>query len=315
MSRPNKPSPTHPGRPTHTRRHPVDHRHRRSSDQRSSAPATVWAPPPTAVGPAWESWLHASIRAAFLPSAGRMLVLTEQALHPSPPAAVVERRERTQDAGTLNLAGEASHPTDLHPTDTDRVDDGADLVFVDLRDSHIDDHDGHHVDHHVEHRLADRVGMRGRRALRPGGILTVLTRCHIPRLAATVTPTAAIDTAAELIDPTGPIVASAQNADLLYLQHIVIPTAPLLPPENALTTTAVVPRRGDRGDGQPAMPSVRPALDDGHGHDKRSHDKRSHDKRGHEQSHVDLLVFLSPRSPALARPDLGSASERARGAR
>ena len=35
------------------------------------------------------------------------------------------------------------------------------------------------------------------------------------------------------MDPTGSVVASAQNADLLYLQHIVIPTRPLAHPASA----------------------------------------------------------------------------------
>src|SRR2546423_989557 len=58
-----------------------------------------------------------------------------------------------------------------------------------------------------------RIGMLAAAALRGGGILAVLTRGHHQP-----TPGAA------LADPTGAIVAAAQNADLLYLQHIVIPT-------------------------------------------------------------------------------------------
>ena len=52
--------------------------------------------------------------------------------------------------------------------------------------------------------------------LRGGGILAVLTR--VRHTADGV-----------LVDATGGIVASAQNADLLYLQHIVIPAQPLRP--------------------------------------------------------------------------------------
>ena len=87
--------------------------------------------------------------------------------------------------------------------------------------------------------------------LRGGGILAVLTRCR---------PTA--DGA--LVDASGGIVASAQNADLLYLQHIVIPDRSLLP------------LRRDR-----CGPGAIRTLDR---------------PRAHEVAHVDLLVFARPRA-------------------
>jgi hypothetical protein len=49
--------------------------------------------------------------------------------------------------------------------------------------------------------------------LRVGGILTVLTHSDWSQ--------------GELVDPTGPVVASAQNADLLYLQHIIALHTPI----------------------------------------------------------------------------------------
>jgi hypothetical protein len=49
--------------------------------------------------------------------------------------------------------------------------------------------------------------------LRVGGILAVLTHSDWSR--------------GELVDPTGPVVASAQNADLLYLQHIIALHTPI----------------------------------------------------------------------------------------
>lgn len=54
---------------------------------------------------------------------------------------------------------------------------------------------------------ADEVARFAASALRIGGSLVVLTRCDWHE--------------GELRDPTGPMVASAQSADLLYLQHIV----------------------------------------------------------------------------------------------
>ena len=65
-----------------------------------------------------------------------------------------------------------------------------------------------------------------------------------------------------LVDATGGIVASAQNADLLYLQHIVIPAQPLRPPR---ATDAAAHQAPD-------LSTV------------------------HEVAHVDLLVFARPRT-------------------
>jgi hypothetical protein len=71
----------------------------------------------------------------------------------------------------------------------------ADLIITSLRPEHAGD------------RASDLVAMLAARLLRTGGILAVLTHCDWTR--------------GELTDPTGAVVASAQNADLLYLQHIV----------------------------------------------------------------------------------------------
>ncbi|WNV90187.1 hypothetical protein [Umezawaea sp. Da 62-37] len=54
---------------------------------------------------------------------------------------------------------------------------------------------------------ADLVALYAARRLRVGGILVVLTHCDW--------------TSGELTDPTGAVVTAGQNADLLYLQHIV----------------------------------------------------------------------------------------------
>jgi hypothetical protein len=105
-----------------------------------------------------------------------------------------------------------------------------------------------------------RIGMLAAVALRGGGLLAVLTRCH--RQSA---PGAA------LVDPTGAIVAAAQNADLLYLQHIVIPTGPLLPPRRHPTVSP--PQPPDRRDPDP------------HGR--------------HDIKHIDLLVFAQPHKDGL----------------
>src|SRR5829696_3858460 len=43
---------------------------------RSTVPATVWAPPPAAVGERWRVWLLSAIDHAFLPAHGRRVDLT-----------------------------------------------------------------------------------------------------------------------------------------------------------------------------------------------------------------------------------------------
>ncbi|ANZ42560.1 hypothetical protein BBK82_07630 [Lentzea guizhouensis] len=60
---------------------------------------------------------------------------------------------------------------------------------------------------------ADLVALYAARRLRVGGTLVVLTHCDW--------------TSGELTDPTGAVVTAGQNADLLYLQHIVALHAPV----------------------------------------------------------------------------------------
>jgi hypothetical protein len=84
--------------------------------------------------------------------------------------------------------------TQAVPADTD-------LIVTRLRPEHGGDH------------TSDLMALVAARLLRTGGILAVLTHCDWSDGA--------------LIDPTGAMVASAQNADLLYLQHIIALHAPV----------------------------------------------------------------------------------------
>jgi hypothetical protein len=77
----------------------------------------------------------------------------------------------------------------------------ADLIITSLRPEHSGD------------RVSDHVALAAARLLRTGGTLVVLTHSDW--------------TTGELVDPTGPVVASAQNADLLYLQHIIALHTPI----------------------------------------------------------------------------------------
>lgn len=91
------------------------------------------------------------------------------------------------------------------------------------------------------------------RALRLGGILAVLTHCHWD--------------GGRLVDPTGPMVTAAQNADLLYLQHIV---AVHLPPN----------------------------------HPRLRHTRTSAGGGVHQRVHSDVLVFTQPHDHAANPGDL-----------
>lgn len=127
----------------------------------------------------------------------------------------------------------------------------ADLIITSLRPEHSGD------------RASDLVALLAARLLRVGGILVVLTHCDWTR--------------GELVDPSGPVVASAQNADLLYLQHIVALHAPVRDGEFA-------------------------AVLDGSATDEDARTRHRAEVRGlpapHRRIHSDVLVFAQPASPA-----------------
>ncbi|CRK55153.1 hypothetical protein [Alloactinosynnema sp. L-07] len=77
--------------------------------------------------------------------------------------------------------------------------DSADLIVASLPP--------HRPGGHGHGNTADLIALYAARRLRVGGILVVLTHCDW--------------TSGELTDPTGAVVTAGQNADLLYLQHIV----------------------------------------------------------------------------------------------
>lgn len=269
----------------------------------TGAPATIWAPPPAAVGDRWRAWLLAAIDRAFLPAGGRRIDLTEhviadprrgqQCLDPEwavaitalvgarPYWAALVGDPRAASAVTMSTAGSPEPvsltdpvpPTGYPTAKGDAVADlgPADLAVVDLGGADAD----------------DRLGVLAARTLRGGGILVVLTHCHHPRRDAHGArhPGGRADDSeddsvgdgvegrAGLVDPTGTVVASAQNADLLYLQHIVIPTRPL-------TAPAAAP-------GNPDYPREEMAVQPQHGNPV-------HRWTRHAVAHADLLVFARP---------------------
>ncbi len=243
-----------------------------------ATPATVWVPPTHATGLAWTDWVHATMRAAFLRPGGCWWDMTG-ALSGLPPAdqpgadrgPVLGRAYRACFAPRLDTdrprRSRPPHPGTGSGTrlclgsgsaaalsiGSRNVTDAAapasvEVAFADLSAT------GETVD--------GRIGMLAAVALRGGGILAVLTRCHQPPGAGR----------GPLVDPTGAIVAAAQNADLLYLQHIVIPTRPLTPPRPSAAVSPAV---------SPLEPPYRGNLD----------------AAGHRDiAHVDLLVFAKPHS-------------------
>lgn len=110
--------------------------------------------------------------------------------------------------------------------------------------------------------VVDQLAGSAAHLLRTGGLLAVLT--HSDR------------SGGVLRDPTGPMVAAAQNADLLYLQHLVLLLAPIRhghltpPPEPAGTD----------------MPAPADGL-----------------AAAHQRVHTDLLLFAQPQSAASADND------------
>lgn len=124
---------------------------------------------------------------------------------------------------------------------------GADLVITSLRPEHSGD------------RAGDRVALAAARLLRTGGILVVLTHCDWSQ--------------GQLVDPTGPVIAAAQNADLLYLQHIVVVHAPVRDGEFVIELEGATPDDNPR---------------------PRPHAQRHGKTATHRRIHTDLLVFAQP---------------------
>ncbi|WP_345613133.1 hypothetical protein [Pseudonocardia adelaidensis] len=101
----------------------------------------------------------------------------------------------------------------------------------------------------------DGLGLLGAKLLTTGGVLAVLTHCE--------------QIEGRLLDPIGSIVSSAQAADLLYLQHIVLLTERLHPTP-----------RGHAGDaGQRTDPATGMA---------------GSEDSGRGDGVTDLLLFLQP---------------------
>ncbi|WP_434447715.1 hypothetical protein [Lentzea sp. E54] len=108
--------------------------------------------------------------------------------------------------------------------------------------------------------LRDHVALLAARLLRTGCVLAVLTHSH--------------RTGGRLVDPSGPIVAAAQAADLLYLQHIVAVHAPVRDGDFTLTANPVEIDRAEREQHHATVRDL---------------------PTPHRMAHSDVLVFAQPR--------------------
>ena len=283
----------------------------RSRDAKSvPTPATVWTagPAPIDLDAAWPTPIVAKIVTSFSAPGGHVVLLPWPTTHPRPRLAAVgadgvidhapgvepdaELAAALDTITGLDRAGRvgriAANPHDSGPASRpfwadlvagpdhaptafsvptpvggdSRVLDGAptgvaraDLIITSLRPEQAGD------------RASDLVAMLAARLLRTGGILVVLTHCDWTR--------------GELTDPTGAVVASAQNADLLYLQHIVALHTPVR--DGAFTHEL-----------------------DGPAADEHARTRHRAEVRGlpapHRRVHSDVLVFAQPADHEPPRP-------------
>ncbi len=253
----------YPGAPDRTRPHharPATTRRRREHSPRGKAaaaiPSSVWAPTaPIDPALAWPPALVRQITTAFTEPGARVGLLpwprTNAAEHTpeldeqaDDALAAIDRTGRVaifDPAPNPASAGAVSRPfwdglitPDAHHTalTPDHADAGRDLA-TDESDADLE-----LIITSLDPRasgdaVTDLVALHAARRLRTGGTLAVLTHSH--------------QHDGVLVDPTGSIVAAGQNADLLYLQHLVVLHTPLhrhplTPPEPTSTDTATAPR-------------------------------------------------------------------------
>lgn len=174
-------------------------------------PATVWTCGPTGIdlNATWPPELVEKIVSSFSSAGDKVVLLPWSALSST----------RSQ-LGVVGDDGVVRHSPDVDPDP--ELDDARHVVERLGREVRIGSHDGpQRADlviasahpNRFGNGSSDLVTLTAAHLLRSGGILVVLTHCDW--------------TTGELHDPTGQVVASAQNADLLYLQHIVAVHVPV----------------------------------------------------------------------------------------
>ncbi|WP_433754715.1 hypothetical protein [Nocardia sp. CA-135398] len=168
-----------------------------TGDPRASAsvvvPATVWAAgsDPLDPGERWPQPIVSRAVREFCAPGGRVLLLGWPA-----PATRGGLHAVAADTATACASVETLGRTAHHEPHTG-TDEAVDLVLVSLLADHLD-----------PVAAAEQVATLAVQRLAMGGLLVVLGRCRHSR-------------SGVLIDPAGAVVAAAQAADLLYLQHII----------------------------------------------------------------------------------------------
>ncbi|OLZ59506.1 hypothetical protein [Amycolatopsis keratiniphila] len=156
--------------------------------------------------------------------------------------------------GHTGVPGSAEGPESEHGA-------RADLVFVSL------------PAHAAESVSLDRLALLAANRLRQGGILAVYTHSDWTR--------------GRLVDPTGAIVAAAQHADLLYLQHIVTLHAPVEKGRLRAAPSAAVAAEYDRARHRAAVRGL---------------------PSPHLRAHGDVLAFAQPAEPGAPPSRTGPAT-------
>ncbi|WP_280344831.1 hypothetical protein [Nocardia abscessus] len=209
-------------------------------------PSTLWAAgtDPLDPGDRWPAPIVSRAVGEFTAPGGRVLLIG----WPAPAARgglhAVAADTAAACASVSALGRTASHDPESDPgTDSDGQ---VDLVLVSLLAEHLD-----------PVAAAEQVAARAVDRLAVGGVLVVLGRCRHGRDGV-------------LIDPAGAVVAAAQAADLLYLQHIIAV------PVTGTTITATAPAEPvDSGADRPPV--------------------------AHTVVHTDVFAFLLPRSQEALR--------------
>ncbi len=283
-------------------------RWRTSSESPDPIPATVWTcgPEPIDAHETWPVPIVERITAAFTTSGGHVILLdagtsgptsatsgtgdstTTGVAVPEPVQEVVRTLGRTVSVAALgaradtdvtpsrpfwaDLVGDsvasATAPADPGPaTAGDPAIDGRDAA--DPRRQELADLVVVAVPARVAERVSlDRLALRAAAMVRRRGIVAVYTHSD--------------GNGRRLLDPTGAIVAAAQHADLLYLQHIVALHTPVW------------------AGGLHAAPSASMAAE----YDRTAHHATMRRLPApHLRSHADVLAFAQPTDPATVLPD------------
>ncbi|MFF2085442.1 hypothetical protein ACFVVM_16835 [Nocardia sp. NPDC058176] len=207
---------------------------RSSSATRSvSIPSTLWALGADPLDPhdRWPAPLLSRTVDEFSAPGSRVLLIG----WPAPTSRGILRMLEPDTAAALAAIGEADRHGIDAPTPSTGIAEPVDLVVASLL-----------ADHDDPAQAAEHVTALATETMALGGLLVVLSRCrHSP--------------SGVLLDPAGSVVAAAQAADLLYLQHIIAA------PVSGHTVIAAPPA-------DPAAP----------GHSR------------HLVAHTDVFVFLQP---------------------